>query len=349
MYLGSVRFFKHLIYLTMLSLVLLVGSKVYHLGVHLIAAPTTEQSAYGQLAVASAGLGMAASERLLDMPQPQVETAEMGAGPGRSNAAAPVAETGVVKVLDEDSPASLEVEQEDAPRPAVELLEYQQVYPDLYAALPTQFRVDEKAVYLTFDDGPSERTLEILDILKEQDIPATFFVVTTNCDPAILKRIVAEGHTIGIHSHSHNYRQIYASVEAFLDDFYQAYQTIYDATAVAPRVLRFPGGSINAYNMGNHQQLIAEMLRRGFVYYDWNLTLEDSIQNRTAEMMVDDIKAAVRGQNRLILLAHDSRDKYETVKALPDIIEFLQEEGYTFAALDQEVQPIMFAYARFSN
>jgi peptidoglycan/xylan/chitin deacetylase (PgdA/CDA1 family) len=200
--------------------------------------------------------------------------------------------------------------------------------------------------YLTFDDGPSARTLEILDILREYGISATFFVITENSNPEILRRIVAEGHAIGIHTHSHRYNEIYKSVEDYLYDFAIAYNKIYEATSVRPRIFRFPGGSINAYNSGIYQELISEMLRRGFVYFDWNVSTMDTKSDITADEIVNNIKSTVKGQKRVVILAHDSEVRYETVKALPDIIEFLRDEGYSFETCDNDVEPIVFAYPR---
>lgn len=131
----------------------------------------------------------------------------------------------------------------------------------------------DNAVYLTFDDGPSARTDEILEILDKYGVKATFFVVGANEEGDLerMQKIVAAGHTLAIHSYSHDYKKIYASVEAYLEDFNQMFCQIYEATGVKPQIFRFPGGSVNSYNVGIHQQLIAEMTRRGFVYFDWNV------------------------------------------------------------------------------
>lgn len=224
------------------------------------------------------------------------------------------------------------------------LIPYQFLYPDLYSKLPPLMEQGEKMAYLTFDDGPSARTLEILDILKEENVKATFFVVTQNTDLDLLKRIQEEGHTIGVHSNTHKYLDIYESVEDFLDDFYTAYSKIYDATSVYPPIFRFPGGSINAHNQGIYQELIAEMLRRGFLYYDWNISSQDAAGIISSQDIIRNIAKHVRGQNKLIILMHDSRAKTETVKALPEIIRFLKEENYTLDRIDNGIKPIVFTY-----
>ncbi|MGI6403782.1 MAG: polysaccharide deacetylase family protein [Oscillospiraceae bacterium] len=223
-------------------------------------------------------------------------------------------------------------------------IEYQSLYLELNNEMPVTENSQGKTAYLTFDDGPSARTLEILDILKERNIKATFFVVTSNSDLEILKRIADEGHTIGIHSHTHKYSQIYRSTEAFLDDFSTCFKKIYEITSVKPQIFRFPGGSINAYNRGIYQDIISEMLRRGYLYYDWNISTQDTVNNITPKKILNNVKEMVRNQDSIIVLGHDSESKAHTVKALPGIIDFLEDKGYSFDKLDNNVPPIVFAY-----
>lgn len=234
------------------------------------------------------------------------------------------------------------------PKPAalvdIPQIDYQLKYPGLYGDFAQVPAFSKRVAYLTFDDGPSARTLEILNILKQHSIRATFFVVTKDSDPAILKRIVAEGHTLGIHSHSHRYGEIYSSVERYLDDFDAAYERIFQVTSVKPRIFRLPGGSINAYNRGFYQELLAEMLRRGFVFYDWNVATGDADPNANSEVIVRNVRASVKGQDQLVILAHDSEIKRETIKALPAIIELLEKKGYSFDRLDSNVKPVTFSY-----
>ena len=162
-------------------------------------------------------------------------------------------------------------------------LNYQISYPDLYVDAPQKFNYTENVVYLTFDDGPSENTKDILNILDKYNIKATFFVIgkETARGKQLLQEIVARGHSIGIHSYSHNYNQIYNSVDAYLEDFNNAFNYIYNSTGVKANIFRFPGGSINNYNSLIYKQIIAEMTRRGFVFYDWNVSGEDAKSNET--------------------------------------------------------------------
>lgn len=228
-------------------------------------------------------------------------------------------------------------------------LDYQQLYPDLYCEKPSQTIYSEKEIYLTFDDGPSERTGEILDILKQYNIKATFFVVTNNHDTpemrSMLQRIVREGHTIGVHSFSHNYALIYSSVDAYLKDFYKDYQWVYDVTGVYPTIFRFPGGSINEYNGGIYREIITEMSRRGFTYYDWNIAAGDASEKQIQVSTIEDtVISQAKSVMRGIVLMHDSSKKETTVQALPGIIQGLQKQGFSFEPLTNQVKPVHFIY-----
>lgn len=230
-----------------------------------------------------------------------------------------------------------------------EALPYQTLYPEMKVdGVPEFAENNPRAVYLTFDDGPSANTATILDALRDTKQKATFFVVGKNIpgNEAVLKRITDEGHTIGVHSYSHDYNAIYASVDAFMEDFHQTYQAIYDVCGVYPTVFRFPGGSINAYNRGVYQQIIAEMLRRGFVYYDWSVSSEDAANKKyTANQIASFVIDGVGNTNHAIVLMHDAADKTNTAKAVPTIISTLFSAGYSCERLTNEVRPVTFSYA----
>lgn len=205
----------------------------------------------------------------------------------------------------------------------------------------------DKTVFLTFDDGPSEQTAEILEILAQEDVKATFFVVGGE-DPSSmqwLKDIADQGHTIGMHSCSQDYKVIYSSVEAFLEDMYQVFTQIREATGEAPTVFRFPGGSINAYNYGIYQELMAEMLRRGFIPCDWNLSGGDETAV-SAQDILDSVLLDVDRINRGFILLHDGADKETTVEALGPMIQQLKEKGFAFERLTPETKPILFGYRK---
>ena len=228
------------------------------------------------------------------------------------------------------------------------LLSYQLLFPELAGNFSgfNDDLVDPKTVFLTFDDGPSTSTPEILDILKNQQIHATFFVngKSSLVAASALKRIAKEGHAIGMQSYSHQYSLIYESVENFIEDLNKNYLYIKNNTGISPALLRFPGGSINTYNLKLYQSLSAEVLRRGFIYCDWNVSAGDAIKDATPESIVENVINGVKlCWGPAFVLMHDNGNN-ALVQALPKIIEKLKAEGYSFAALDNTVRPPMFIY-----
>lgn len=227
-------------------------------------------------------------------------------------------------------------------------LAYQDLYPEMRVeAAPSFAQQPEKTAYLTFDDGPSANTGRILDALRESGQKATFFVVGKNIPghEDMLRRMVSEGHTIGVHTDSHDYRKIYASVEAFLEDFHRTYTAVYEACGVRPEIFRFPGGSVNSYNRAIYQPLIAEMLRRGFVYYDWSVSGEDATgKDYTPEQLAALVMEGAEGFAHPLILLHDAGDKGNTAAAVPRILQGLAAEGYTCAPLTNAVEPVFFGY-----
>ena len=223
---------------------------------------------------------------------------------------------------------------------------YQALYPDFYA--PQTYSATsspDNTAYLTFDDGPSGNTDIILQTLQEENVKATFFVVgTVNADNlARMRRIVQEGHTIGMHSYSHSYKKIYASVEAFLKDMYQVFNLIKDTTGVTPTCFRFPGGSINSFNKAVYKDIKAEMIRRGFVPYDWNVSSGDASTTKyTPEQLTGKVLNGIGSKSRIIVLMHDSSSKENTAQAVRQIIIGIREKGFIFAPLDYQTKPILF-------
>lgn len=199
----------------------------------------------------------------------------------------------------------------------------------------------EKIMYLTFDDGPTaENTVAVLDTLKEKNIKATFFLVGENVEkhPEVARRIAEEGHTIGIHCYSHDYKEIYAGVESYLADFEKAYRAVYEATGVETRLFRFPGGSINAYNKGVYQEIIAAMTERGYIYFDWNASLEDAVTKSTPETLLANARETTLDRNKVVMLCHDT--VYNTTLCLGELIDQFPE--YRMEPLTPEVAPIQF-------
>lgn len=198
-----------------------------------------------------------------------------------------------------------------------------------------------KTMYLTFDDGPAEEnTSRVLDVLKERGIKATFFVVGENVrrHPEVAKRIVDEGHTIGIHCDSHAYDVVYESVDSYLQDFERAYETVKEVTGVEVKLFRFPGGSVNAYNGEVRGDIIEAMTERGFIYFDWNASLEDAVKKSTPEQLVANGVETTLGRKKVVMLAHDV--VYNTGICLEDLLDRLPE--YRLEVLTEDVEPVQF-------
>lgn len=228
------------------------------------------------------------------------------------------------------------------------VLGYQMLYPDFNASFYgfNNDLVGDRTVFLTFDDGPSEGTPLLLDILQKKGVKATFFV-NGKSNPILsdmLKRMKDEGHEVGMHSYSHRYNIIYENMENLLDDFYRNYLYIKAETGSAPTILRFPGGSINIFNLDNYQSMVAEILRRGFLYCDWNVSAGDTIVDATAQSIVDNVVNGVHlCWGPAVVLMHDN-DRTVLGEALGPIIDTLTKEGYVFKALDNSIKPPMFIY-----
>ena len=254
---------------------------------------------------------------------------------------------------DNDTPASQqESKQYLAIKDDTTLPDYAKKYPGMYAtAATTQKKLsDKKVCYLTFDDGPSDTcTPQILDILKKYHVKATFFVVTSEIDgnEKLIQRIIDERHTLCIHANEHEYKKIYASPEAYLEDFAAAYDKIYALTGYKVQGFRFPGGSNGQLNhYGNYDAIIKEMTRRGFEYYDWNAYDHDAeggsySASQMAQYAVHEV--SISSRNDVILLMHDTYGKENTVKALPSIIEGIQKEGIECLPITKTTRPVHFS------
>lgn len=219
---------------------------------------------------------------------------------------------------------------------------YQTKYKNLYASKKNLNQ--KKIVHLTFDDGPSQNTPKVLDILDRYDIKATFFVVYNEEEPACnyYKEIVDRGHTLAIHTASHNYKQIYASVDAYLEDFNKIYTYVYEKTGVYPSLFRYPGGSTNCLSYDAGPAIMDEMERRGFIYYDWNVSSGDGGNQATRSSIYDWVTSKATKLDESVVLMHDSGGKGETVAALPSVIETLQEAGCVFEPLSYSDTPVQF-------
>ena len=196
---------------------------------------------------------------------------------------------------------------------------------------------NEKICYLTFDDGPSENTEKILDILEQYHAKATFFVIGNGLHEGckdIFQRMKEEGHGIGLHANNHVYEKIYANVESFLNDYETLYTTLKEEYQIETALYRFPGGS-RCYYLGEKRgDYLNQMKKRGFACFDWNVSGEDAVGKPTVGSIQEQVFSHVFHYNVPIILLHDSSMADATVEALPGILEKMTQEGYVFLSLE---------------
>lgn len=207
---------------------------------------------------------------------------------------------------------------------------------------------DIHKVYLTFEDGPSDHTGEILDILAQYDVKATFFVVGKEDEEsqALYQRIADEGHTLGMHSYSNKYSQIYQSDEAFEEDFERLRDELYQVTGVDSIYYRFPGGSSNQISNVPMSDFIHYLNEQGVIYYDWNVSAGDAASNAySSEEIVANVMDDVVKYKTSVVLLHDASDKSATVEALAPLIEALNEMGAEILPIDEDTSVIQYVKA----
>ncbi len=197
------------------------------------------------------------------------------------------------------------------------------------------YHSQEKVVYLTFDDGPSKSvTPLILDLLKQENIKATFFVLGSRAEsnPEVLKREYLEGHYIANHGYSHVYGEIYSSPNAVLDEYNKTRDIVREilGTDYDGHLFRFPGGS----NGGKYNSIKAEakalLNDNNVAYVDWNALSSDAAGAKTKEAIIQNTIDTVGSKSSVVILMHDAGDKILTYEALPEIISYLREQGYSF-------------------
>ena len=196
------------------------------------------------------------------------------------------------------------------------------------------------AIYLTFDDGPSSTiTSKLLDILKEKNVKATFFVInhSSNLD-YLIKREYDEGHTVALHSYSHNYANVYSSVDSYFNDLNQISDKVEKITGMKSNIIRFPGGGSNTvsrnYSIGIMSILTKEVLNRGYHYFDWNVSSNDAGGAKTSEEVYNNVVKNLSKNRANVVLMHDFENNYKTLNAISDIIDYGKANGYQFLAID---------------
>ena len=203
----------------------------------------------------------------------------------------------------------------------------------------------DKVVYLTFDDGPSATTESVLDTLKAEGVPATFFVMAADNNEEylpLLERTVQEGHLIALHTCSHDYKSIYKSPDAYWDDLQKLREKLLPYVPADQEIkwLRFPGGSTNtiSHRYGGSdimKKLKADAESRGFTYVDWNVCAEDSLGGHpSASTIYNNIIREVGDKNTCVVLMHDTNATKNTAAALPDVIRWFKNAGYRFDTVD---------------
>lgn len=198
---------------------------------------------------------------------------------------------------------------------------------------------EKKIAYLTFDDGPSKHTQEILDILDTYKIKATFFVTGSNPDYYdLIKKEDELGHAIGVHSFTHDYKEIYASEEAYFADVDKMNALIQQQTGHTVDILRFPGGTSNTvsrkYSSGIMSTLATAVKEKGYRYYDWNASNGDGNCYFDSSVLINTALKEIRGKNEVMLLMHDGTGNKATVQALPIILKSMISQGYEFRIID---------------
>lgn len=193
-------------------------------------------------------------------------------------------------------------------------------------------------IYLTFDDGPKEGTTNvILDVLKEEGVKATFFVTNGGPD-SLIKREYDEGHTVALHTASHNYQTVYSSVDAYFNDLQSVHDRVYRITGYDSKIIRFPGGSSNTisrnYSVGIMSKLTKEVVNRGYHYFDWNVSSGDAGDTTSADGVYNNVVNGLSKKRANVILMHDI--KPYTRDALRRIIQYGKTHGYTFSAITYE-------------
>lgn len=347
MYFGSVRFFKHLI-LTVTALLIIIptvlcillaidngkkSEEIDRLNSQLSA--TSQISQISQTSDDRSKTSSVTESSDSSKAEPSVTESEKPATTAATTTATTAEITTKAPETTTSAPQSVPDSKDE---------NYTALFPELYAdKYDGEYEDSENTVYLTFDDGPSVLTENLLYYLRQENVKATFFVVPERTEYcySLLKEISDAGHTIGIHSASHDYEKIYASVDAFLEDFNEAYEIVLEATGKAPDIYRFPGGSVNDYNEKNRDDIISEMDRRGFTYFDWNVDSNDWQGYGWTTLYTNVLKDAEEFSSPVILF-HNTGDRDNTVLVIEDIIKALKSKGYKFGSLSQKIKPVQF-------
>ncbi len=197
-----------------------------------------------------------------------------------------------------------------------------------------------KVVYLTFDDGPCSNTVNLLDALDRGGVKATFFINGHTGYEDQLERIVREGHTLALHTYTHDYEHVYRDLDTFGEEITVLQEYIYDATGITPNIFRFPGGSSNSKVQLPISAYIDYLDSNGLVYYDWNVSSGDGSLGLTADQVYDNVMDGIEKHDVSVVLMHDAENKLGTYEAVPRIIESLQAMNALILPIAQDTEPV---------
>ncbi len=269
-----------------------------------------------------------------ELDEAKAQIAEKDKTNGELTAKLEQAETDKANLQQENSNLKTEIEKLNAKR----LIEAEKLTA-LQNSPQSTYPPKERICYLTFDDGPSDNTLRILDILDAYNAKATFFVIGGS-KLEYIKEIHSRGHTVGLHSDTHRYDIIYTSTDAYFNDLNTLSNKIEQLIGVKTNIIRFPGGGSNGvskqYCKGIMSRLTVQVKVQGYAYFDWNVSSGDADGTDVpAQQIINNVLTQAQNKNSICVLMHDTMAKNTTVEALPAVIEGLANMGYRFEGLSE--------------
>lgn len=219
---------------------------------------------------------------------------------------------------------------------AVEITDNSYITEDTMRKINNLTNGKAKIAYLTFDDGPNiSVTPKILDILKKENIKATFFVIGKHVQehPEIVKRAYEEGHYIANHGYDHNNKNMYKSEESFMNEIKKTDEEIGKAIGVenySSHVFRFPNGFMSSQNKAKKKEAVQILYQMEYTYIDWNCLNNDSVKKYTKEQLINNLKKSCKNKETLVILMHDTKDVNNSSLVLEESIQYLKEQGYQF-------------------
>ncbi len=259
----------------------------------------------------------------------------------------PVSSPGSEAVTPEETQADTQADPVDSGAAADTQLNYDEIVTGIDTPENLAVEGDTHRVYLTFNSDPGDNTMDILDVLAEYEVKATFFVTGDESEEmkAVYRRIVEEGHTLGMHSYSNQYSTIYASTDAFLADYEKISGYLEEVTGTKSLYYRFPGGSSNEISNVSMTEFAHILKEKGITWFDWNVSAGDAVSDYTVEDIVANVIDGVSAYRTSVVLLHDGTDRPTTVDALGPMIEALLAEKAQLLPIDEETDVIQYIRA----